>query len=159
MALAKGENSYVTVAEADAYLNERLGSEKWVASDVSTKEAALITATHILDSFNWIGESVSSEQFLAFPRYAEYFEPKAGTFVELDFSTVPDRIIKGCIELALNLLINPTLVNSTAQVSALSIKGISLTGIQTPSLLSGSVQRFINPLLENAGSHNWWRAN
>lgn len=43
-------NSYLTVAEADAYFATRLFSSLWTAAVTATKEAALIQATRMLDA-------------------------------------------------------------------------------------------------------------
>jgi hypothetical protein len=60
-------NSYVTVAEATAYFDDRFGFDKW--NDVTDKEKVLISATQLLDSLcKWEGLLVDPAQLLAFPR-------------------------------------------------------------------------------------------
>lgn len=59
-------NSYITVAEADAYFANTLRKDSWMA--VSSKEAALCDATSYLDVFDWLGSKSVNEQSLAHPR-------------------------------------------------------------------------------------------
>lgn len=64
-------NSYVTVAEADAYHVARptTTSAKWNAATADDKAAAVVTATELLDSaIQWTGAAVDPEQPLAWPR-------------------------------------------------------------------------------------------
>lgn len=60
-------NSYVTVAEADAYFLERANSSKWA---VSTEKAALLmTASRMIDwQLAFQGSKVSELQSMQFPR-------------------------------------------------------------------------------------------
>lgn len=90
MALNKGINSYVTVAEGEAYFKDRLDSTGWSSADTTVKANALVTATSILDSLYWTGVAVSSTQPLAFPRAGSYFDPRLGTTVQL--ANVPKRV-------------------------------------------------------------------
>lgn len=67
MTLAVGTNSYVTVAEADAYFTDRFGYDKWASE--TAQEAALVSAAQQLDLLCiWYGYLVDDEQLLAFPR-------------------------------------------------------------------------------------------
>ena len=68
MALVKGTNTYVTVDEADTYFETRLDVAAWVNADVAQKEAALVTATSLLDEKPWNGYTPTVTQKLAFPR-------------------------------------------------------------------------------------------
>lgn len=69
MTLTVGENSYVTVVEADAYFTDRYGYDLWAALDTPAKESALISAAQYLDSLcRWHGYPVDSSQSMAFPR-------------------------------------------------------------------------------------------
>jgi len=67
-------NAYCTVAQATAFLDERLHTQPWYAqpTDVtlqSQREAALITATRLLDEqIRWAGTPSTSTQALGWPR-------------------------------------------------------------------------------------------
>lgn len=94
-------NSYLTVAEADALLAQRLYVSKWTAAVNATKEAALQWATNLLDQgFNWEGSPTTVEQALRWPR--------GGTFDSdhyyFEQNTLPDLIKRATAELALELV-------------------------------------------------------
>ena len=157
MALTKGVNSYVTVAESDAYFKDRLDASGWSSADMTLKASALVTATNILDNLHWTGSAISLTQPLAFPRTGNYFDSRLGSMVTL--SNTPIRIEKATFELANHLLTNEGLLDDTGRVLDLNIGPISLTKIQKPNLIPGTVKRLIAPLLINSGLNSWWRAN
>ena len=155
MALVKGTNSYVTVAEADSYFADRLHSETWSGASPTDKEKALITATGLLDQKPWVGEAENELQSLAFPRIGYYYDPKYGR--DLDLINTPERVLKATYELALHLLSNDVMAASST-VKSLSVGPISLQQIST-SKEPSKLDELISPLLENSGSLSWWRDN
>jgi hypothetical protein len=156
MALSKGTNSYVTVAECNSYFDNRLDASGWASADNSMKVNALVTATMLLDNMRWVGVAISETQALAFPRVGSYFDPRLGTSVAL--SGVPSRIEKATFELANHLLTNEGLLDDTGSVIDLEVGSIKLSRVRKPSLLPNVVKQYINPLLVNSGN-GWWRAN
>jgi len=159
MALVKGTNSYVDLAEATVYFTDRLDVDAWdIAADLE-KEKALATATAMLDNMNWTGYSVSDAQPLAFPRSGEYFDPRVGTDVILNTTEIPLRIAKATYELAYHLLNNDGLLDDTGSVDSLEVGSIVLTDIRPTELIPATVTALTAPLLRNRGAHLWWRAN
>jgi hypothetical protein len=158
MALVKGTNSYVTVAEAEFYFETRIDVAAWTSASSSQKESALVTATMILDTLSWTGVAVSASQPLAFPREGSYYDSKVGEEV-LFTSNTPDRVIKATYELAYHLLNNDGLLDDTGTVINLSIESIKLDRIISSSKIPTFVRNLIRPLLVNSGSRLWWRAN
>ena len=61
-------NSYVTLAEADAYFDGTANNQDWDNHHDAYKEAALIQATQWLDLLSWAGKCCSSTQRLQWPR-------------------------------------------------------------------------------------------
>lgn len=159
MALAKGVNSYATVAEADSYFEDRLDVAAWTSATATQKAQALVTATSLLDNLDWVGVAVSDSQTLAFPRTGTYFDPKLGMEVELSSTTVPNRIYTGCIELAYHFLNNDGLLDDTGSVENLTIGSITLSNVVSANKIPSSIKRLIMPLQVNSGSRFWWRAN
>lgn len=159
MALVKGTNSYATVAEADTYFGDRLDSVAWTSADSTTKAQALVTSTSILNDMPWAGTAISEDQALAFPRSVEYFDPRVGSYVLLDGTTTPDRVIKATYELAYHLLTNDNAQDEVGVVKNISVGPISLTDITNAPKVPLSVKRIVRPLLVNAGGSSWWRAN
>lgn len=91
--------SYISVAEADAYHAKRLNTA-WADFDTATKESLLIKATEYMVSTYrgmWYGYTVKAEQALDWPRY-EVPDGRAGY---IDSDIVPTEVKKACAELAL----------------------------------------------------------
>ena len=66
---APDANSYVTVAEADLYMETRLHSEAWATFTPEQKSASVVSATSWLDAcFRWTGAPTTVEQRLGWPR-------------------------------------------------------------------------------------------
>ncbi|GEM88178.1 DnaT-like ssDNA-binding protein [Meiothermus granaticius] len=68
MSLTVGQNSYVSLEEANTYLAARLGAEAWAAAAEAQREAALITAARAIDRLPIIGRPVMPNQPMQFPR-------------------------------------------------------------------------------------------
>lgn len=83
MALTVGTNSYLTVAEASAYLSRRLHAEAWAgvvttgAPFVPSREVALLHAATLLESLPWAGDKSDPDQALSFPRNGDADAPQA----------------------------------------------------------------------------------
>lgn len=75
-------NSYASLAEAEAYFATRLHAGEWVKASELDKEKALITATSVIDSLSFSGRKYKegnpgSEDYqsLEWPRYPEHSDP------------------------------------------------------------------------------------
>ena len=93
--------SYVTVADADAYLLAR-GDEVWAALTITEKEEALRKATDYMESRygpKWLGYRVGSTQVLSWPRKWVQIPGLSNVEYYLD-SEVPTVIKNVCAELA-----------------------------------------------------------
>lgn len=159
MALVKGTNSYLTLAEANAYFADRIDVDAWASASDGAKQQALVTAAAMLDDLSWTGTAVSGDQSMAFPRIGEYFDPKIGTIVELVSGEVPKRIENANADLAYHLLNNDGLLDDTGSAESIVIGEIQLSRVQAAKVVPGHVRRAIKPLLLNGGSNLWWRAN
>lgn len=83
-------NSYVTVAEANAYFSDRVHSSAW--EDFEDRASALITASQMLDWYvKWKGYKATSEQAMGWPRV---------NVVRRDGTTVADDIIPSEVKVA-----------------------------------------------------------
>lgn len=156
MALEKGVNSYVTLAEAYTYFDGRLNSTAWDVAEDPIRTQALITATIFIDNMSWKGNSLSPDQPLAFPQEGEYFDPKLGLNVPL--SPVPKRIEQGVMELALHFLTNPDVAKHTGGVTNIQVGNIKLEDVSKPVRIPNLVMSIVKPLMANQSS-TWWRAN
>ena len=158
MALVVGSNSYVSVAEADAYFEDRVDVAAWIEASELQKAQSLVTATSMIDEREWIGVAVSDSQLLAFPRHGSYFDTRLGLTVQLS-SEVPKRIKVAVFEQAYHLLNNDGLLDDAGAVDSLKLGNISLDKIDAPRKMPDVVYRQIRPLLYTAGKNAWWRAN
>ena len=63
-----GTDTYLTVADADALLQKRLGVDEWRAANADDKARALCMATAAIDNLMLVGMPIVASQKLAFPR-------------------------------------------------------------------------------------------
>ena len=91
-------NSYVTLAEANAYFETVPHDEHWTGSD-DAKNRVLITATRYLDNFEYYGERCTTTQALKWPR-KEYKVDG----VKMDCTFIPQPVKNATFELAHSLL-------------------------------------------------------
>lgn len=100
MALDPGTNSYVTLVEADDYMEDVLNSDVWDSATDEVKGKALVTAWRLLEKQDWVGSKTNPVQPMEWPRKGVV--DRDGNPV--DDSTTPDDIKNGQIELAFALL-------------------------------------------------------
>jgi len=155
MAATKGTNSYVSLADADAYFDNKLDVAAWTDASTTQKEQALVTATRTLDTLPWLGTVRDESQTLAFPREGSYVDPARGSIIYFG-TTPPQRILDATCELAYHLLNNDGLLDDVGTVDAVSIGSISITNIKRARLLPTSVFYLVKPL--RTFGRQVWRA-
>jgi len=170
MALVVGTNSYVTAAESETYAVERDGTEDFVNLFEEEKEQLLVSATDFLDTLVWVGEAASDAQVLAWPRNADYYDPRLGAVVTISAET-PIEINEAQIELAMFFATNGSLTGSSGSTSgaipdSIKVGSIELDGLKaknesfsakTKVTIGGAemptmVANLIGPLLSTATS-------
>ena len=93
-------NSYVTVAEADTYFDERHEATAWTdTSDPDVKVRALITATRRIDLEHFEGRKTAETQALEWPRCGATDDN-----FEVSSDIIPVRVKHATFEMALALL-------------------------------------------------------
>ncbi len=153
-------NSYLTLAEANAYFATRLHAQAWENASDADREAALITACRAIESCrlrctrDLIGgqlSPVTQEQALTFPRYRDVDASLA--------YIIPGRVKQAQCEEALALLA----YGATAQqrqalqaggVSSYTVDGLSETyreGAGQHPLLSARARTLIMPYIDRTG--------
>jgi hypothetical protein len=165
MALELNVNSYVDVDAAEGYFETRLDAAAWYAADDEDKESSLVTATQLLDELAFIGSMTSLSQSLAWPRSGvRFYSTKAGQLVTISNSEVPKEVKTAVFELALHLLTNESLLNSTNQtfekikVGPIEIAD-SASNLPAPAVIPARIKNLIKFLTVEQGSKMWWRAN
>ena len=160
MAVVVGENSYVTLAEAEEYFSNRLDVDAWATASETLKSQSLTTAAMVLDGLTWKGEAVDASQMMAFPRRVEYLDPRLNLWVRPLITEVPVRIKRANFELAYHLLNNDGLLDDTGSVIDMSVGSIDLKRIYNAPQLPAVVQNLIAPLRESvADSRRVFRSN
>lgn len=94
LTLTAGTNSYIGLADANAYFDNRLNSENWGDATSENRAKALIMATKKIDKLSYIGEKTLSTQALKFPRLL-------GSSLT---SITPQEILDACCEEALAIV-------------------------------------------------------
>jgi len=97
-----GQDTYLSVADCDAYWLARNNSV-WAAANNETKEKSLLEATQYLDgAYEYIGELAQYDQPLAWPRGGAVIT--VGNLKNKFFlsTEIPKQIKDACAELALN---------------------------------------------------------
>lgn len=130
-------NSYVTLAQADAYFDERLNADDWTDQGDNDQKKALVMAARRLDQVNWKGYKATSGQALAWPR--SDLEDKDGYTVASD--TIPQQIQDAQCELALAILASDDFLADTGLEGFESVKvgpisvdpRITRTGAELPA--------------------------
>lgn len=142
-------NTYVTLAEANTYFDNRANGASWGAQAQTDRERALLTAVSLQDSSRrWIGALVREDQPLAWPRVAiRPNERRSRRLIRTGFETltgataglydaksrfwaatvIPKPIKDGQCELAFAFLINGFNYETEAEVKSFSADGLSVT--------------------------------
>jgi hypothetical protein len=93
-------NSYVTLLEANAYMETRLHSDVWATFSDDQKNASIISATSWLDAcFRWTGTPTTTTQVLGWPRTGMFTRNE----VPIDPMALPFDLKKATSEFAISL--------------------------------------------------------
>lgn len=165
MALTLNVNSYVDVDAAENYFETRLDATAWYAADDEDKESSLVTATQLLDELAFIGSMTSLSQSLAWPRSGvQVYSTKAGSLVTIADSEIPKEVKTAVFEMALHLLTNQDILNSSSQtlerikVGPIEIEDSAQT-VAPPAIIPARIKNSLKHLLVTQGSKMWWRNN
>ncbi len=94
-------NSYVSLADAETYIETRLHIADWTAATDENKKAGLVWATRLLDAqIEWLGYRIDDTQVLEWPRSG--VTDRGGYF--LSDSLIPTFLENATAEYALILL-------------------------------------------------------
>lgn len=132
----ESSNSYVTLAEAEAYFAERLHSDAWAGASESDKEKALLTACRRLERLRyWDGNQpalTDPRQALTFPRTRD---------VDADGSyIIPQPVKDAQCEEALALLSRGAEQERRRSLQAAGVTSFSVEGL-SESYAPGAVQQ------------------
>lgn len=146
-------NSFVTLAEAEAYMAERLNVTAWTGSD-DTKSQALITASYRVNQEQFEGYQTTTSQNLKWPREGATDDDGE----EYDPDTIPNIIKWATYEEALALLNrgNQDLLHNTGLEEYKRVKVGELEIERNMSYVAGqlgeNVKRILRPVLATASN-------
>lgn len=126
---AADANSYLTVAEGDAFADERLGTLTWSSSTEADKSKALVQATRYMDTLQYIGDKASTTQALLWPRS----DATCGDKQYAD-DVIPPEVQQATFDLAEGLLNNPGLISGQGVTASTSTTGELVAGIPNADL-------------------------
>jgi hypothetical protein len=95
-------NVYVTVVEADAYLEARLNSSAWTGTE--PKKIALVEATREVSLARYQGNVAADTQALTWPRTGVVDPDATSSYTEYASDVIPQRVKDATCELALEFL-------------------------------------------------------
>lgn len=108
-ALVVGTNTYQLQASANTILGDNIATQAWATKPSATKDAALITAFHMLEVQRWQGAKTGGSGQTA-------QHPRSGLTNcngdEIDENTIAPDIIRAQALLAFELVTNPKLAGS-----------------------------------------------
>lgn len=141
-------NSYVTVDYADDYALLRIGTTAWAALTTANKQAYLVTATRMLETyFAFRGNPADESQALHWPAVDDI----SWDTLTFDSDTIPEAVKRATCEQALYLLrINaiedPTAIMAglaSVQVGAIEVEfDKSMTPDQIPGYVAAMLARY-----------------
>jgi hypothetical protein len=129
-------NSYITVAEGDAFAEDVLPTPSWSAASADNKIRALLAATARLDELEWVGSRAATTQALAWPREDAECGEKS-----YEDDVIPPEVKRGTFDLA-NLLLSDITTDpfsTVAQVTGELVPGISNQALKAVNLGNGAL--------------------
>ena len=145
---ASDANSYVTVAEADAYFADSYGRGKWATSAQADREALVISASRSLDQYiNWSGQRATSTQSMEWPRKGTF--DRAGNLIP--DTIIPSQVKYATYELAYYMLDTGGALSFSDQ----TVDMVKLGSIEvefTPHSTDVGIPSFIEEMLANLGT-------
>ena len=167
-----GTNSYISVADATTYFNDRLYIAEWTAASADDKARALIMATKRIDNLILRGIKSVNTQTLQFPRaifsdYLFYFyDEKQINFLNpygyYVVETAVSQIVKdACCEEALGILKDYQSAEQRKNLQEQGVKAVSIGNVSetygsgrngTTKLLSNDAQMLMKPYTLSSGA-------
>ncbi len=153
--LVEGTNTYISLANANTYMDMILSNTAWTSASENDKSKALIKATKNIDNLLLKGIKRNTDQPLQFPRFFEKslnYDDIALLGTEQD---IPTAVAQACAEEALAILRNFSTPNIRLEFQQQGVKSVrigntaetyttpsslnSLLGTETRLLLKGYI--------------------
>lgn len=142
-------NSYVTVAEADAYFATSFGRTAWGSASAANKEIVLIESTRLLDLLvSWKGYVKSDTQALRWPR--THVPNVDGRYNGVD-TIVPKDVKNAVFELAYSLLSNGGFQASENELAKVKVGPVSIDFSDT--VKSNGLPKMVRDMIARWGEY------
>ncbi len=153
-------NSYLSVADADAYHTDHSGSTAWSGASEADKQKALRLGTQYLDvryDGRWKGTRSNDDQALAWPR-ANVVDSDGYI---LDSDDLPERLENAVAELALRVIGGDTLLDDIDEPATISSESVTAGPIQFSQQFTGGksqvkgyplIDGLIRPLIQDCNT-------
>lgn len=113
LTLTVGTNTYISLTDAETYMEKRYDpSGAWASAVDATKNQLLANATMLIDRQVWLGSKTSSTQTLEFPRDGD--------------TSIETKVTYACVEQALWLL---TSKGTRAELQAQGVRSVTVGGV------------------------------
>ena len=148
-------NSYVTVAEADAYFATSFGRTAWGSALPANKEIVLIESTRLLDLLvSWKGYVKSDTQALRWPRTYVPTIDGVDTVLEsyISDSIIPKDVKNAVFELAYSLLSNGGFQASENELSKVKVGPVSIDFSDT--VKSNGLPKMVRDMIARWGEYS-----
>jgi hypothetical protein len=137
--------AYVSVADADTYMNGSVNSAAWSGLSADDKGRAIVSAVRVIDAQKWMGTKTDPDNALEWPRTCQ-----------ADPSVLPPALISVTINLAFAVSQNAELVSgaSVGQGATRSLKAGSVaieyfnTGISPAQSNASTIFGYLGPLAD-----------
>lgn len=160
--LTENENTFISLEDAESYLETRLNIANWTNATEEDKKKALIQATLKIDNaFPFVGFKQNNEQALQFPRYKYYrldrVRPSIIDQVNGNYEDIgtPKEIKYAVCEEALALLELSSSVHFTNQkmgINSISLNGSSVSYNSNPQkLISTEALNYVQKWVKTVG--------
>lgn len=168
--LTVGTNTYISLADAETYVSNRLGATTWDAATDANKEKALIMATKAVDRLNLYGVKKTTSQALQFPRcypklHSTYIKdvnstPEINELWTCESST-PQAVLDAVVEESMKLVddyASGSDANTRRQLQADGVKSFTLSKLSetygntgsSVSLRSREAQELLDTYIANS---------
>lgn len=148
---------YGTVNKANAYFGARLHSYDWDQATVEDRQKSLVSATELIDQFDYVGskyavEVLGDDATDEEKRQAELSQPLQ--FPRGDSPDIPTDIETACYLIAKALLSGR---DPEMDLEALSSKGVGYGDLRTSYVRDGNLQEHITHLIPSPAAWNLLR--
>lgn len=139
-------NSYVTLAEADAYFENSFGRSLWGPALQGDREVCIITASRYLDQFmTWAGQKASADQGMEWPRTGTY--DKTGRAYPSDI--IPGPVKFATFELAYFILDNGGLSFTSQTIDRVKVGSVDVEFSENS--VDEGIPSFVEALISHIG--------